>query len=79
MGGATSVDIQQILALICVSVAAVYLGRRAVQAARAFRKRPSGCGGGCGRCGLASLAERPGKYRNGETIIPLKPSDQQHA
>lgn len=68
-------DIQQILALVCVGVAAVYLGRKATQAVHAFQRRSSGCGGGCGRCGLAALTERTEKHHKAE-LIPLKSSSQ---
>jgi hypothetical protein len=64
-------DGQQILALIIVSLAAVYLGHQFVRSLRAFRSNKPGCGSGCGKCGLAGLSEkRPAAPRRAD-VIPL--------
>lgn len=51
-------DTQQILALILVGMAAVYLGRQFTRSLRAFLSNKPGCGSGCGKCGLAALSEK---------------------
>lgn len=63
-------DTQQILALIIVAMAAVYLGRQFRQSLRAFLSNKPGCGNGCGKCGLAGLSEKrsPSPRSN---VIPM--------
>jgi hypothetical protein len=63
-------DIQKIVALGLVVTAALYLGRRWVLSLRAFWSRKGGCEEGCGKCGMAQVAEARG--RRGLSI-PLKP------
>ena len=46
-------NIQQILALIIVAVAAVFLTRQLVDAVRSIVQNKAGCGGGCAKCAFA--------------------------
>ena len=46
-------DTQQIVVLVVVASAAVYLGRNLVMAARGFFRGKGGCSSGCGKCGFA--------------------------
>jgi bacterioferritin-associated ferredoxin len=49
-------NIQQVIALGIVAIAALYLGRNAVRAFQALRSGKS-CGSGCGKCGVAAQIE----------------------
>ena len=58
---------QQIIAMLIVSVAAVFLGRNLVASVRSFFSKKQGGCAGCGKCGFApkeSAAQHPG-------LIPL--------
>lgn len=62
---------QQLIALIIVAVAAVYLGRNLVTAARNFFSNKSeGCGG-CGKCAFADKARTQSPASTRPNIIPL--------
>lgn len=51
-------DIQQIVALMIVAVAFVFLARQLFASVRSILENKSGCGGGCGKCAFANL-EKP--------------------
>lgn len=63
-------DTQKLITFGLVGLAAIYLGRRWVLSLMAFRNNKGGCDEGCGKCGMAQIAEAKGKPLN---IIPLKP------
>ena len=66
-------DIQQIIAFVIVGVAALYLGRNAVRAWKAFRSG-KGCSSGCGKCAFAvkeTVARKPSATSSSLNIIPL--------
>ena len=46
-------NLQQIVALLIVIAAAVFLGRNFIRACRSFFSNKSGCSEGCGKCGFA--------------------------
>lgn len=66
-------NLQQFLALILVSLAAIYLARNMVRALRSFLSGKSGCGDGCGKCGFAPTDSpgRPAETARRPDIIPL--------
>ncbi len=63
-------DIQKLITFGLVGLAALYLGRRWVLSLKAFRNNKGGCDEGCGKCGMAQIAEAKGKRG---FAIPLKP------
>lgn len=66
-------DMQQIIALGIVSVAALYLGRNALRAWKAFRSG-KGCASGCGKCAFAVQVKEARKRNaapSGRKVIPL--------
>jgi len=70
-------DIQQIIALMIVAVAAVYLGRNAWRAWQAFRSGKGGCESGCGKCAFAVKelrGRKPSITSSALNIIPLSES-----
>ena len=67
-------NVQQILALICVGFAAAFLLRLLVGSLRAFLSGKGGCGSGCGKCSFAPKDPLPGKKAPSQgrpDIIPL--------
>ena len=64
---------QQILALVIVAIAALYLGRNFVRSCRAFFSSKSGCSEGCGKCSFAPKAGKPGQTVSSArpNVIPL--------
>jgi hypothetical protein len=66
-------NIQQIIALLIVGVAAAYLIRNAVRTLRAFLSGKSGCASGCGKCGLAGeiASRRKSAPSPRPDVIPL--------
>ncbi len=66
-------NVQQIIALTIVAVAAAYLIRSAVRAYQAFRSG-KGCASGCGKCGVAAqidAARKSAAKTPRATTIPL--------
>ncbi len=62
---------QQLIALLIVAVAAVYLGRNLVASARSFFSNKSeGCPG-CGKCAFADKAPSKTSASARPNIIPL--------
>jgi hypothetical protein len=65
-------DVQRIIALAIVGVAAAYLGRCFLISARAFFSSRSGCGGGCAKCAFAQeVKSRSQSTARRSDIIPL--------
>jgi hypothetical protein len=63
---------QQLITLLIVAVAAVYLGRSLFTAARSFFSNKSeGCGSGCGKCAFADKARPQTSAAVRPNIIPL--------
>lgn len=63
-------DVQQIIALSIVALAAGYLGRNGWRAWRAFRQSKGGCASGCGKCGFAGKDPAEGAARP-QNVIAL--------
>lgn len=63
-------DTQQIITLGLIGIAAVYLGRLFVKSVRAFLSNKAGCSSGCGKCGLAAIAEKRATISR-KDVIPL--------
>jgi hypothetical protein len=66
-------NVQQIIALLIVSVAAAYLFRNAVRTLRAFLSGRGGCASGCGKCGFAGeiASRRKAASSPRSDVIPL--------
>ena|SRR5579862_298947 len=70
--GKVMMDVQQVVALSIVGVAAVYLIRSFVLSARSFFNAKSGCGGGCSRCAFSKEGgAKPLPPTRRTDIIPL--------
>jgi hypothetical protein len=62
---------QQLITLIIVAIAAIYLGRNLVASARNFFSNKSeGCGG-CGKCAFADKSRTQTPASTRPNIIPL--------
>ncbi len=66
-------DVQQIIALILVVLAALYVGRYMLRSARDLFSRKGGCGSGCDRCAFSKdpAVHKSGKQPSRPDIIPL--------
>jgi len=65
---------QHVAVIVCVGVAALYLGRYVFDSVRAIVKARSGCGEGCAKCAFAEKPQKGGKISGGSapgSIIPL--------
>ena len=61
---------QHFAVTICVTMAALYLGRYVFDSVRAIVKARSGCGEGCAKCAFAEQPKKRGAKTPG-SIIPL--------
>ena len=63
---------QQMVAVLIVLVATLYLGRNFLRSAKAFFSKKGGCASGCGKCAFAQQvkqAQKEGAARR--NVIPL--------
>ena len=60
-------ELQQIVALLIVAAAALFLARNFVRSLRAFLSGKGGCESGCGKCGFAPRDDR-------SSVRPAAPS-----